>query len=104
MLFNKREARRVGYLVEVRCEGVGVVGLSPLNPRISDLSITGAFVDSVVTLPAGTKMRLKFSLPSLVVNCLGEVVHDMPQFGMGVRFVDLTPEQKLAIEEVVANG
>ena len=58
----------------------------------------------MVTLPTGTKMQLKFSLPSLVVNCLGEVVHDMPQFGMGVRFINLTPEQKLAIEEVVENG
>jgi hypothetical protein len=100
---DKRANKRVSYPCEVECSGVGV-GMSPLNPRISDLSVTGAFVDSVVTLPAGTTMRLKFSLPSLVVNCVGEVVHDMPQFGMGVRFVDLTPEQKLALEEVVARG
>jgi hypothetical protein len=100
---DKRANKRVSYPCEVECSGVGM-GMSPLNPRISDLSITGAFVDSVVTLPAGTKMRLKFSLPSLVVNCLGEVVHDMPQFGMGVRFVDLTAEQRLAIEEVVERG
>jgi len=100
---DKRANKRVSYPCEVECSGVGV-GMSPLNPRISDLSITGAFVDSMVTLPAGTKVRMKFSLPSLVVNCLGEVVHDMPQFGMGVRFLDLTPEQRLAIEEVVAAG
>ncbi len=100
---DKRANKRVSYPCEVECSGVGV-GMSPLNPRISDLSVTGAFVDSVVTLPTGTKVRLKFSLPSLVVNCMGEVVHDMPQFGMGVRFIDLTPEQKIAIEEVVANG
>jgi PilZ domain len=100
---DKRGSKRVSYPCEVECSGVGA-GLSPLSPRISDLSVSGAFVDSMVTLPAGTMVRMKFSLPSLVVNCVGEVVHDMPQFGMGVRFIDLTPEQKLAIEEVVANG
>jgi PilZ domain-containing protein len=100
---DKRASKRVSYPCEVDCSGVGV-GMSPLNPRISDLSITGAFVDSMVTLPRGTRIRLKFSLPSLVVSCLGEVMHDMPQFGMGVRFLDLTPEQRVAIEEVVANG
>ena len=45
----------------------------------------------MVTVPAGTQLRMKFSLPSLVVDCLAEVVHEMPQFGMGVRFVELTP-------------
>ena len=100
---DKRASKRVSYPCEVECSGVGM-GMSPLNPRISDLSVTGAFVDSVVTLPVGTKMRLKFSLPSLVVNCLGEVVHDMPQFGMGVRFVDLTPEQQAALAEVVKDA
>ena len=100
---DKRGNRRVSYPCEVECSGVGV-GMSPLNPRISDLSVTGAFVDSMVTLPAGTKLRLKFSLPSLVVNVIGEVMHDMPQFGMGVRFLDLTPLQRVALEEVVAGA
>ncbi len=97
---NKRASQRVSYPCEVECTGVGV-GLSPLNPRISDVSATGAFVDSVVTLPAGTQFRLKFSLPSLIVDCVGEVMHEMPQFGMGVRFLELTAEQRAALDEVV---
>ena len=97
---DKRANKRVSYPCEVECYGVGV-GMSPLNPRISDLSVTGAFIDSMVTLPEGTSLKLKFALPSLVVNCLGVVMHEMPQFGMGVRFMDLTPEQTVAIEEVV---
>ena len=100
---DKRTSKRVSYPCEVECYGVGV-GMSPLNPRISDLSETGAFVDSMVTLPAGTKLKLKFSLPSLVVACTGEVMHEMPQFGMGVRFLELTPEQQVALREVVESG
>jgi hypothetical protein len=97
---DKRASKRVSYPCEVECSGVGV-GMSPLNPRISDLSVTGAFIDSMVTLPEGTSLKLKFSLPSLVVSCMGVVMHEMPQFGMGVRFVDLTPQQTVAIEEIV---
>jgi hypothetical protein len=97
---NKRASQRVSYPCEVECSGVGV-GLSPLNPRISDVSATGAFVDSVVTLPVGTRFRLKFSLPSLIIDCVGEVMHEMPQFGMGVRFLELTAGQRAALDEVV---
>ncbi|MET0553621.1 MAG: PilZ domain-containing protein [Vicinamibacteria bacterium] len=100
---EKRADRRVSYPCEVDCSGV-VAGMSPISPRISDLSVSGAFVDSMVTVPVGTHLRMKFSLPSLVVDCVGEVVHEMPQFGMGVRFLELTPLQKVAIEEVVAAG
>ena len=38
---NKRASERVSYPCEVECSGVGI-GLSPLNPRISDVSATGA--------------------------------------------------------------
>lgn len=98
---DKRADKRVSYPCEVDCTGVGV-GMSATSPRISDLSVSGAFVDCMVTVPAGTRLRMKFSLPSLVVDCVGEVVHEMPQFGMGVRFLELTPLQRVAIEEVVA--
>lgn len=97
---DRRRATRVSFPCEVECTGVGV-GQSPLNPRLSDLSLTGAFVDSVVTLPPGTRVRLKFPLPSAVVTVMAEVAHAMPQFGMGVRFIDLDPAQRAAIEEVV---
>jgi hypothetical protein len=97
---EKRKFPRVPYLAEVEC--YNVAGASPLNPRISDLSITGAFIDSVMVLPVGTMMSMKFSLPSLLMEVTVEVVQSMPNFGMGVRFVGLTPAQKAALEEVVS--
>lgn len=100
---DKRQSPRVSYPCEVDCAGVGG-GHNPLSPRISDLSVTGAFVDAVVTVPQGTQVRLTFTLPSGPVSCLGEVAHEMPQFGMGVRFLDLTPEQRAAIQSVVQSA
>jgi hypothetical protein len=102
MGYDKRAKARVGYLCEVQCSGVSV-GVA-LNSRISDLSVTGAFIDSMVTLPEGTMVRLKFSLPSVEIDCAGVVMHEMPQFGMGVRFLELTPEQQAALAEIVKAG
>jgi hypothetical protein len=91
-----RRAQRVPYPSEVKCTGVGM-GMSPLNPRISDLSTTGAFIDSITNLPVGSRIKLTFPLAGHQVSAVAEVAHAMPQFGMGVRFVELSEEDRLAI-------
>lgn len=96
-----RRAQRVPYPSEVECTGVGI-GTSPLNPRISDLSTTGAFIDSMTHLPVGSKVKLTFQVAGREINAVAEVAHAMPQFGMGVKFVDLSDEDRLAIAAYVS--
>jgi len=95
---EKRHDRRVTYPCEVECTGAGA---NPLNPRISDLSSSGAFIDSMMAVPVGTRFAVRFVLPSGPIQLNAEVVHSMEHFGMGVRFVDVTPEQHNLLEEVV---
>jgi hypothetical protein len=95
---DKRQARRISYPCEAECYGATS---NPLSPRISDLSVTGAFIDCMIELPVGSRMTLKFDLPTAKVSVTAEVVHSMPHFGMGVRFVDLTDEHRQAIDKVV---
>ncbi len=95
---DKRKAKRVSYPCEAECYGASS---NPLSPRISDLSVTGAFIDCMIELPVGSRMTLKFALPTGKVGVTAEVVHSMPHFGMGVRFVDLPEEHRQAIEKVV---
>ena len=97
---DKRANKRVSYPCEVECSGVGM-GMSPLNPRISDLSVTGAFVDSRDTLPLGSTVRLSFLIGEAPIDITGEVVHEMPKFGMGIRFLDVTCTQHLVLERLV---
>ncbi len=97
---DKRQAQRVSYACEVSCTGVGM-GASALNPRISDVSATGAFIDCMTQIPQGSKVKLKFSLGGREITTLAEVAHSMPSFGMGVRFLDLSEEDRTAIEEFV---
>jgi hypothetical protein len=98
-----RHAPRVSYACEVQCTGVGM-GLSPLNPRISDLSATGAFIDSMTHIPVGSKVKLTFIVAGREIQAVAEVAHAMPQFGMGVRFVELSDEDRLAIGAFVGQS
>ena len=95
---DKRRAKRVSYPCEVECTGAGE---NPLNPRISDLSSSGAFIDSMMPVPVGTRFAVRFALPSGPIQLMAEVAHSMERFGMGVRFLDLTSEQRARLEEAV---
>ena len=96
---EKRGAKRIPYHSEVECS---TTGNTPLDPKISDLSATGAFIDSMNGLPAGTRLYLRFPLPNgETVSVEAVVVHSMPHFGMGVRFLDLGEAPRRAIEALV---
>jgi hypothetical protein len=96
---DKRSSRRVMNVIDVDCHTVDDV--APLAARISDLSATGAFLDSMNPLPPGTKLGLGFVAGPQEVRVAAEVVHCMPGFGMGVRFLDLSGEARAAIEALV---
>ena len=99
---NRRHAERVPYPCEVRCTLVG--GLAIADTRLSDLSREGVFVESVNELTLGTLLRLVFRVGERALDVRGHVVQVMPQFGFGVRFEDLSPEDAAAINAVVAQG
>jgi hypothetical protein len=97
---EKRGTPRTGFRCEVECEEVES-GARPPNPRVSDISTSGVYIDTTITFPVGSIVNLRFTLPSLQVRVSADVIHSIPAMGMGMRFRDLTPAQKTAIEEIV---
>jgi len=97
---DRRETPRVPFICEVECAEVRS-GTRMSNPRLSDISTTGAFVESMATFDLGMNVNLKFTVPSLQVSVVAEVVNVIPNMGMGLQFRDLTPAQEVAIQEVV---
>jgi hypothetical protein len=97
---DKRASRRVMNVIDVDCRTADGVE-APVAARISDLSTTGAFLDSMTPLPAGTRLALRFMVGPREVQAAAEVVHSMPGFGMGLRFLDLPAEGAAAIEALV---
>lgn len=94
---ERRDAKRVGYICEVECEGDGV----RLASRINDLSTTGAFIDSMTSYAPGTILRLKFRIKDIPIEADCEVRYGMQQMGMGVRFLNLKPEYLAVLEHFI---
>ena len=67
--------------------------------RISDLSVTGCYIDTLNPLPLGSKIHLTLKPSGESMEVLAEVVSSSPNMGMGVRFLELTPEQKARLGE-----
>ena len=97
---DRREAKRISYICEVECEGAGI---SRLATRITDLSTTGAFIDSMTTYAPGTPLRLKFRIKDILIETQCEVRYSLRQMGMGVRFVHM-PAESLAMLEHLIDG
>jgi len=93
---ERRNASRADLLTEVEYEGGGVRA----QTRVSDISLTGVFIDALSPLPEGSNLRLSFTLPGgRRVTTEGVVVHSQPAIGMGVAFTALDPEDALVIQK-----
>ena len=97
---NKRSSPRVFNVVDVECYTIDETA-TPVAARMSDVSTTGAFLDSMAGLQPGTRVALRFMVGQQEARVSAVVVHTMPQFGMGVRFLNLPPEARAAIEAMV---
>lgn len=87
---RKSSRLNLAIAVEVRDER----GFSLHSSR--DLSVGGAFFDRAIPHPVGARVQVSFTLPGddRPLECAAEVVNvpDSTRFGMGVRFLDLRPD------------
>jgi len=95
---ERREAKRISYICEVECEGAGI---NRMATRITDLSITGAFIDSMINYAPGTQLTLKFRVKDQLIETEGVVRYSLRQMGMGVQFVNMRPEHLALLEHLI---
>ncbi|MCX7944696.1 MAG: TIGR02266 family protein [Deltaproteobacteria bacterium] len=74
--------------------------------RTANISEGGLFFERTVPHPKGTIVNLKFTLPnqSEPIQVRGEIVNlpnDSEGLGMGVKFLDLTEQQRKAISDYI---
>ena len=98
---ERRLVRRISYFTEASLEGLDV---SRTDVRISELSVGGAFVDTRTVLPAGATARLLFSLGERRMTVTVQVRYAIPSMGMGLVFMDLSDDDRQALEEFVTAG
>lgn len=90
-------------------------GQSFMSGPVADMSETGVFIETVMPLEPNTRVRLMPLLPDEdgMFEIEGEVVrkadYDLDNHfdrtpGMGIRFVDVTPDQRAAVDKLLARG
>ena len=94
--------RRASPRVDVRLEVVETHEDSTYFQRTGNLSAGGLFLEGTMPHPPGTKVRLRFSLPNdeRAVEVTGEITAPGGDegLGMGVRFLDLSTEDRRRVE------
>jgi uncharacterized glyoxalase superfamily protein PhnB len=94
-LSDKRIYPRVPLFLDVRWEGAG----GKNEAHTSDISLGGCFIDTIGQVAAGEIVSFKLSLPSgESIELQGEVRYELPRFGFGVKFKDLTDDSQKQLQ------
>jgi hypothetical protein len=98
---ESREASRYRLSYNLSAVYEGSSEAIPIRPP--DLSTRGMFINTPQFLPVGAVLKLRLGFSGAEVLLRAEVRHCMPGLGVGVEFVDLSPEALRAIEEEINN-
>jgi hypothetical protein len=89
---ERRRAPRFPFIAsaEVLAEDTG----SRMSTRISDLSTSGCYVDTINPLPDGSLVQVKIFTETRVFEAPATVVFSHTHLGMGLRFCEVQPNSQ----------
>jgi hypothetical protein len=78
------------------------LGVIPIEVRIYDLSQGGCFVNSMHEQKSGVVIALEIDVPGEGwIRVKGKTLYAKPEFGFAVRFVEMTEELSMRIEQAL---
>lgn len=96
MAEERRNDERVPLMLEVRWQSLS----GKHTARISDMSMSGCYVETMGQVTIGELIRFEVQLPTgRWLPLIGEAVYHLPSMGFGIRFKMLTETQR----EVIAS-
>lgn len=75
------------------------VGQPPVWSKLADVSEGGCFVEMMIPVQAGTRLKISLWLKDNKVVANGVVVHSRPAYGVGIRFTDMSHEDSERLRE-----
>lgn len=69
---------------------------------VSDVSSTGCYIDTATPLPPGTKVDVTLTIAGLELRSSAQVRVCHPAIGMGLSFLQLSPEQRTHLEQILS--
>jgi hypothetical protein len=101
-LYDRRNEERVPLPLEVAWEGDSG---KQTTSRISDISMSGCYVESLAQITVGEWVRFKIELAlGEWLPLSGIVVYAHPQIGFGVSFTTLTEGVKTQLAELIEHA
>jgi hypothetical protein len=98
MTEERRGEQRVPLMLELRWESLS----GRHAARISDMSLSGCYVETLGQVTVGELIRFEIQLPTgRWMPLVGEVVYYLPGMGFGMRFGNLTANQKEMIASLL---
>jgi PilZ domain len=69
-----------------------------LSARTSELGLGGCFIDALNSFPEGTLVRLRILRDQGTFEAKAKVAYCDARFGMGLAFIEMTPDQRSLLE------
>jgi hypothetical protein len=94
---DRRNNKRIMFIKDVEVLGLGF-------RRSSDLSTGGIYIETVSTFPVGSLLDLRFKLQETddrVIQVQAKVLYEHVGMGIGLGFVNLSPEDQERIKTLV---
>jgi len=89
-----------------KCEGSAEMREEDCDVRtwatFTDVSLHGCYVEAQASYPVGTVLHMKLSANGLKVEIKGNVRVSYPYLGMGIAFVEMSPENRSLLKELLA--
>ena len=76
---------------------------SQLSARVSDISATGCYVDTINPLPGGTAVRVKIFNETQSFEASAIVAYSLTNLGMGLSFGEVPPGSREILREWLPN-
>jgi len=76
---------------------------SQLSARVSDISATGCYVDTINPLPRGTPVRVRIFNETQSFEAPATVAYSVVHLGMGLSFGDVPPGARDVLREWLPN-
>lgn len=94
---EQRQSVRKSLIVDVEYEGGNTTGMA----NTENIGLGGLFLRIKEPFAEGTPLKMKFAIGGNPLDVGGSVVFVEEGHGIGVKFVDLTPDEKEVIREEI---
>ena len=72
--------------------------------RLSEVSLGGCFIDTIVDTPVGEQVSFQVIGHDPPVRFSGEVIYTFPGIGFGLKFADLSPSGEEYLKSIMGDA